>query len=169
MKMKKKKVANEMPLLAWAEKNRQQQESIVPLKFITHKEAIAMLYEHRRSQHTIFSVLFEKRTDGTPRLMPCMFNVKKYLAGGEAAYNPREYNLMFVWDTEKANYRCINLETLMWMRMAKRIEGKVFERCRYIVTCNKPLQEKHFPQGLEDFHGAYSYKHEAEIAAPPTE
>ena len=44
-----------------------------------------------------FSVTFQKK-DGSTRNMVCRRNVQKYLAGGEMKYDPRERNLLTVWD-----------------------------------------------------------------------
>lgn len=125
--------------------------NLITLKHVTLKEAIYLLHRHRRCEHTFFTVFFEKRTDGTPREMKCRFHVTKYLAGGEQAYRPTDYNLMCVFDTEKLNYRSINLETLMWMKLSSRLENGEFETINYIVDCNKSLQEKHKPEGFENY------------------
>lgn len=45
------------------------------------------------------TVTFIKRTDGTPRVMTCRRRVKKYLRGGPPAYDPRDHDLIWVWET----------------------------------------------------------------------
>lgn len=84
---------------------------------ITLAEAKEKLYEHRTNGNTIFSVIFVKRTNNEVRPMTCRFNVKKYLAGGELAYKPKDYNLIGVFDMQKTEYRMINLDTLMVLKL----------------------------------------------------
>lgn len=57
-----------------------------------------------------FSVSFVKK-DGSLRKMVARIGVKKYLRGGEnkLANHP---NLVTVWDSQKRDYRSINLDTL---------------------------------------------------------
>jgi hypothetical protein len=100
----------------------------------------------------IFSAVFVKRTDGTLRHMQCRYDVKKYLKGGEQAYEPKEHDLTCVFDINAAprynaeekvkiaegkmkerpagDYRSINLEHLIRLS----IGGK-----QYIIEENKDL------------------------------
>jgi len=100
----------------------------------------------------IFHVEFVKRTDGTLRHMECRYGVKKYLKGGEKAFDDKEYDLTTVWDInaapmynkeEKAKiesgelsprasggYRSIALENI--------IRAKIGGR-KYVVEENKDL------------------------------
>ena len=78
---------------------------------VTAKELIA----GTRKKGTVFGVEFIKRTTGEIRKMNCRLDVKKYLVGGELAYNPADYDLIPVWDVNIAKaeggregYRMIN-------------------------------------------------------------
>lgn len=69
------------------------------------------------SNGKFFSVVFIKK-DGTSRRMTCLTGVKKHLKGGEStiAHKP---NLLSVWDTEKREYRSVNLDTVLTARVSK--------------------------------------------------
>lgn len=58
----------------------------------------------------IFSVLFIKRTNGEARKMVCRRGVRKHAQGGGRAYNPRQHQLLLVYDMQKKAYRTIPLE-----------------------------------------------------------
>lgn len=60
----------------------------------------------------IFSVKFVKRTNNEIRTMNCRLGVTKHLKGGEQGYDPKDHNLITVWDLQKKAYRSINLETV---------------------------------------------------------
>lgn len=76
-----------------------------------------------------FSVTFRKRTTGEVRKMVCRIGVKRYLAGGESAYDFRRKNLLPVWDVNeekrlmregldkfsagRKSYRCIPVENIL--------------------------------------------------------
>jgi hypothetical protein len=55
----------------------------------------------------IFSIKFIKRSTGELRSMVCRTGVKKHLAGGEPAYDPKSKGLIWVYDMSKAGYRSI--------------------------------------------------------------
>lgn len=55
----------------------------------------------------IFSIKFLKRSDGTERTMVCRTGVKKFLKEGEPAYDPKDHNLIWVYDMVKKGYRSI--------------------------------------------------------------
>ena len=63
----------------------------------------------------IFSVSFTKK-DGSHRDMTARLGVKKHLKGGERAFNPEDYNMLFVFDTHKEGYRTIPFERLLELR-----------------------------------------------------
>ena len=65
---------------------------------------------------SIFTVVFVKK-NGELREMNCRKGVKKYLTGAGAKYNPREYDLVFVYDLKKQAYRTINISTLQTLRI----------------------------------------------------
>jgi hypothetical protein len=92
--------------------------SVIPT-VISMDEAKRKLYAHRTDEHTIFSVVFVKRSNDEVRHMNCRFNVKKYLAGGVLPYKPADYDLIGVFDMESKGYRMISLDTLMVLKMNK--------------------------------------------------
>lgn len=55
-------------------------------------------------------VVFEKRTTGEERHMLCRSGVKKGLAGGSLAFDPKEKGLLVVWDAQKRHYRQIPVD-----------------------------------------------------------
>lgn len=93
-----------------------------------------------------FHVRFQKRTKNEVRDMTCRFGVKKHLAGGVAAYDFKEKNLLCVYDPTAENrkepkmedgtyprtggYRTIPVESLMYFRAHgvafNIIDGKLF-------------------------------------------
>lgn len=93
-------------------------EKHATLKHCSRKQAIDTLIELRDQESTeFFSVLFIRRhaKDGFPpeRLMRCSFNVTKYEVGGPPKYDPKDYNLFWVFDIEAMAYRSINAETIL--------------------------------------------------------
>lgn len=64
----------------------------------------------------IFSCVFVKRTTGERREMVARRGVKKHLAGGELAFEPRKRSLLPVFDMQKEGYRMVNVETLEEVR-----------------------------------------------------
>lgn len=71
----------------------------------------------------IFSVTFKKRSDQTVRTMVCRKGVKKHLKGGEVAYKPEDYDLIFVYDMQKEGYRSIPLDSVILTK----IDGVEYE------------------------------------------
>ena len=63
----------------------------------------------------IFSVSFTKK-DGSHRDMTARLGVTKHLKGGERAFNPDDYNMLFVFDTHKEGYRTIPFDRLLELR-----------------------------------------------------
>jgi hypothetical protein len=47
--------------------------------------------------------------------MVCRLGVTSYLKGGEKPYNPKDYDLLTVFDMVKKQYRSINLKTVIEM------------------------------------------------------
>lgn len=76
---------------------------------IDKKQAIKLI---SKSNGKIFSVKFLKK-DNSLRQMTCRLGVKKHLKGGELSFNPKEYDLIPVFDLGKNSYRMINLESLL--------------------------------------------------------
>lgn len=58
----------------------------------------------------IFSIKFIKRTTKELRSMVCRTGVKKHLKGGEPAYDPKEKDLIVVYDMQSKGYRSIPKE-----------------------------------------------------------
>ena len=58
----------------------------------------------------IFSVIFEKRSNGLDRKMNCI--KKKPLNNGGLRYSPIQHNLLNVFDMSISEYRSVNLEGL---------------------------------------------------------
>ena len=78
---------------------------------ITREYLVAELNKLReRNASEVFTVSFIKRSTGELRVMNCRFGVKKHLQGGELAYNPKEKNLLMVFDMQAKGYRSISLE-----------------------------------------------------------
>lgn len=63
----------------------------------------------------IFSVSFTKK-DGSHREMNARLGVKKHLKGGKPAFNPEDYNMLFVFDVHKEGYRTIPFDRLLEVR-----------------------------------------------------
>ena len=71
------------------------------------------LIRHVGHQRFIF-VEFMKRKTGELRKMVCRLGVKKHLKGGPPAYDPREHNLIWVWEPgAKGGYKSIPVDTLL--------------------------------------------------------
>lgn len=83
-------------------------------------EVVSEVYGHHGE---FFAVTFVKRTTGEMRTMQCRQGVKKHLAGGPAAYNPHEHNLLFVFDMTKMAYKSIPVEGILQIA----IGGKSYE------------------------------------------
>ena len=64
------------------------------------------------SDGAIFGVEFIKRSDGTLRKMVCCLGVRKHLKGGANAYDPKQHDLLCVFDMEKDGYRSIPVDAV---------------------------------------------------------
>jgi hypothetical protein len=60
-----------------------------------------------------FGCRFIKRSTGETREMNARLGVKKHLKGGEPRYDPKEHNLLVVFDQQKGAYRSIPLENVL--------------------------------------------------------
>ncbi len=60
----------------------------------------------------LFSVTFTK-LDGSERKMVARLNVKKYLKGGSARYNPASRNNIIVFSMKDDAYRTISIDRLL--------------------------------------------------------
>lgn len=65
----------------------------------------------------IFSATFVKK-NGEIRIMTARTGVKKDLKGTGMKYDPVSYNLISVFDMNKRQYRSINLDTLLNLRLS---------------------------------------------------
>jgi hypothetical protein len=87
---------------------------------ITRHQAIEMI---RDSAGRIVSVTFIKRTTGEPRTMQVRTGVRSRLAGGPAAYDPRDHRLLWVFSMDADGYRSIPEEGITSIRA----NGKEFQ------------------------------------------
>lgn len=65
----------------------------------------------KSTRGTFFSVSFVK-ADGSLRDMVCRLGVSKGVNGKGQSFEPKEYDLLTVWDTQKRAHRMIRLDTL---------------------------------------------------------
>lgn len=63
------------------------------------------------SNGRFFRVDFTKK-DGSIRVMVCRTGVKKYVNGIGLKFNPRDFNLLTVFDVTIQQYRMINLNSI---------------------------------------------------------
>ena len=73
--------------------------------------------EIEKSEGKIFSVKFIKRTTGEERHMLCRIGVVSYLKGGKLSYDPKEKNLVTVFDMVKKAYRSIPIESIFDLKI----------------------------------------------------
>ncbi|RKY40186.1 MAG: hypothetical protein DRP85_09075 [Candidatus Makaraimicrobium thalassicum] len=66
---------------------------------------------------TIFSVTFIKRTTGEERKMVCRTGVKKGVKGVGMSYDPKEKDLIVVFDMQKRGFRMIPLENVKELKI----------------------------------------------------
>jgi hypothetical protein len=85
---------------------------------ISSKRAEEIIYEN---EGKIFTITFIKRSNLELRVMTCRLGVTKYLKGGVLPYDPKEKNLLPVFDMAKNEYRMINLDTLIELKINKQI------------------------------------------------
>lgn len=65
-----------------------------------------------------FTVEFIKRSTGEVRVMNATTNYESKLAGGDAAYNFSEKQLIPVWDLQKQAFRSIPTDAVQVIRVA---------------------------------------------------
>jgi hypothetical protein len=75
----------------------------------------------RNSKGKIFSVIFIKRTDKSLRKMVCRTGVKKHLKGGKSPYNFSDKDLISVFDVQKKDYRTIDINSLVEVKINKEV------------------------------------------------
>ena len=60
-----------------------------------------------------FTVTFSKRTDGSIRTLNGRLGVRKHLKGGNLPYDAASKELLPVFDTQKGEYRMIDLRSII--------------------------------------------------------
>ena len=78
------------------------------MKTIDRGTATQYIYE---TNGKIFSAVFTKK-DGEKRTMVCRRGVAKYVTGVGLKFNPKDLDLVGVFDMHKKAYRFINIKTL---------------------------------------------------------
>lgn len=73
-------------------------------------EKVKLLLE-KAKDGKVFAVDFTKK-DGTPRTMTARLGVKKGVTGVGKRYKPADYDLLCVFDMQKAAFRTIGLDTV---------------------------------------------------------
>ncbi len=69
-----------------------------------------------------FTIEFIKRTTGEHRTMNARLGVKAYVSGVGRTFDPKQKNLLGVYDMQNHGYRMVNLEGLVKLRF----EGKTY-------------------------------------------
>lgn len=64
----------------------------------------------------IFRATFTKRSTGERRRIVARLNVIQHLKGGARAYDPKDYDLITVYDMQKREYRSIPLDAVEELR-----------------------------------------------------
>ena len=87
-------------------------------KFVVPSLAEAInLFDKLRISGKVFRADFVKRTNGEYRTMICRFGVKKYLRGGNKAYDAGNKGLFTVYEFGKG-YRSITINNLIFVKAA---------------------------------------------------
>lgn len=92
---------------------------------VNRTQIIQLLNDHHdRGNGSFFWVSFVKRSTGEIRSINARFDVRKYLKGGPAAYDPKEKQLFHVFDIQaeisdnKTGYRSIPYEGILEAKIA---------------------------------------------------
>lgn len=80
----------------------------------------------KKSGGKIFTVRFIKK-DGTRRTMNCRLGVSKGITGKGMSFDPETREKMVVFDVKANQYRMINLDTVLKLK----IEGKIYNVSRF--------------------------------------
>lgn len=78
------------------------------------------LFRDLKETGQFFTAVFIKKTTNELRLMVCRFGVKKHVNGGGLKYNAKDMGYLPVWDSEKKDYRMLNLNSLLLIHYAKK-------------------------------------------------
>lgn len=81
---------------------------------ISAQEAYNLIQEHRGK---FFTVVVRKK-DGTLRKMNCRTDVKKYLQGGQLAYDPSKVLNVPVYDNDAKGYRTVKCSSIQTMSLS---------------------------------------------------
>lgn len=71
----------------------------------------------KQTNGKIFTVQFYKRTTGELRTMNCRLGVHKDLKGEGLKFDPAKKNLIVVYDMQAKDYRSINLDSILSIKM----------------------------------------------------
>lgn len=85
------------------------------------KRVKKMLQDNNKTGN-IYSVSFQKRTDGSVRKMICRGKVYKALRGGTLKFNPLERDLVQVYDMRKKGYRLVPCENVISIKAKGKYE-----------------------------------------------
>ena len=85
------------------------------------KKVLKMLQDNNKTGN-IYSVSFQKRTDGSIRKMICRGKVFKALRGGTMKFNPLERDLVQVYDMRKKGYRLVPCENVISIKAKGKYE-----------------------------------------------
>lgn len=91
----------------------EKEQNKMSIKKVSNLQAYILI---KNSKGKIFGVTF-KKTDGSIRHMTCRLGVKKYLTGKGMSWNPELREKLSVFDTQKNEYRMINLDSLMGLTL----------------------------------------------------
>ena len=84
---------------------------------MSNKIAQVKLLLEKAKDGKVFTVDFTKK-DGSPRTMNARLGVKKGVKGVGQKYSPSDYNLLTVFDMQKAAFRNIGLESISRVTIA---------------------------------------------------
>ena len=84
------------------------------MKIISKKDAVNRIVS---TSGQVFSARFIKRTNGEVRDINCRLGVTKHLKGGELKYKPAEKNLVGVFDMQGGEYRMIDIDGLLELKV----------------------------------------------------
>ena len=85
-------------------------------------EQVKKMLQDNNKTGNIYSVSFQKRTDGSIRKMICRGKVFKALRGGTLKFNPLERDLVQVYDMRKKGYRLIPCENVISIKAKGKYE-----------------------------------------------
>ena len=85
------------------------------------KKVLKVLQDNNKTGN-IYSVSFQKRTDGSIRKMICRGKVVKGLRGGTLKFNPLERDLVQVYDMRKKGYILVPCENVISIKAKGKYE-----------------------------------------------